>query len=489
MCQNNFSILSFLLLIFILIGSHSVYSQTITGILKDKETNKVLPFVNINSNGTYGVISNLEGEFIIQSKYLSVGDSLVFSSMGYQSKRMALQDIDEKTIYLSPTSLELGEVFLTNRQLSPEEILEKVIENTLKNYDSGFKKYSIFKREKDIVENREINIDFKKINFFSRAERKDFNQELENLIHKGDKENQTYQDSYFHVYQNEETDFKLDPVLATRLGDPDKEKSVEKMLEDATKIIQEKLKSAHTFKVKSGLLKIQDSLEIQANSNIDSLNIKSSKIELGRLIKKYDFAQGIGFDFIKKHQNFHYDIEGMTNLDDELVYEINFEPQKNKFKYRGKLYISAESFAVVKMDYQLIEPQKTPGILKVTLGIQQELKAFSETAVFQKNQSGKYDLKYVHLLQDEQTFLNRNIQFIENNKSSDRIKLKAKLLVDQARLSDRQYMFVNVDKINSDSYNSFTEEVKIPLRIIRQYDASIWEDYNIISPDKTMRAF
>lgn len=489
MHKNNFFIFSFFLFIISLIGNQSVYSQTVSGILKDKETNETLPFVNINSTGTYGVITNLDGEFIIQTKYLSAEDSLVFSSMGYQSKRMALQDIDKKTIYLHPTFFEIGEIYLTNKQLTPEEILEKVIENISMNYDSGFQKYSIFKRKEEVSKNNEIDIDFRKMNILNRAERKDFNQELKNVIQKGDVENQIYQDSYFHLYQNDETEFKLDPILATRLEDPDKDTSVERALEDAMKIIKEKLKSANTFKVKSGLFKIQDSLKIQANSNMDSLDIKSSKDELVQLIKKYDFAQAIDFDFITKPQNFHYNINAITNLDDELVYEINFEPRKSKFKYQGKLYIAIDSFAIVKMDYQIIEPQKSSGILKFTLGIQHHLNAFSETVVFQKNKSGKYNLKYIHRLQDEQVYLNRNIQFIENSESSDRIELKAKFLVDQSQLSDRQYMFVNVDKISSDSYKSITEEVRIPLRIIRKYDASIWEDYNIISPDKTMRAF
>src|SRR5690625_77501 len=488
MHNSTFSIYNFVIFLCLIVGSQSIYAQTVSGVLKDNETEKALSFATINSSGTYGVITNSAGEFALQTKYLSPDDSLTFSSLGYESKRMALKDIDRKTIYLHPTSFELAEVFLTNKELTPEEILERVIENTSENYESGFQKFSIFKRAKENLKNEELDIDFRRINFLSRSERKSFNQELERLIEKGNDENQTYQDTYFHLYQSED-EFKLDPVLATRLGDPDKEKSIDKVLEDASKIIREKLKSAHTFKVKSGLFKLQDSLDIAVNTSADSLNVKWNKRELSRLIEKYDFAEKIDLDFIKNPKDFNYELEGVTNLGDEFVYQINFEPRKRKFKYRGELFVSDESFAIAQMNYQLLEPQNSPGILKFLFGVQHQLNASTETAVFQKNNSGKYNLKYVHALQDQKVYLNRKIKFIENSPSSDRIKLKAKLLIDQVQLSDKQYMFVNTEEISSDIYDELTEEEKVPLRIIRQYDPKIWENYNIISPDKAMREF
>lgn len=488
MRNSTFSTYNFVVFICLMIGSQTIYAQTISGIVKDKETEETLSFASINSAGTYGVITNSAGEFTLQTKYLSPKDSLTFSSLGYESKRMALKDIDEKTIYLHPTSFELAEVFLTNKEWTPEEIIAKVIENASENYVSGTQKFSIFKRAKEKLKNEDLDIDFRRINFLSRSERKSFNEELEGLIEKGNEENQTYQDSYFHLYQHED-EFKLDPVLATRLGNPDEEKSVDKILEDASQIIRKRLKSANTFTVKSGLFKIQDSLDIQVSNSVDSLNTKLSKNELSRLIKKYDFSEEIALDFIRNPENFDYELEGVTNLGEEFVYQINFEPQKNKYKYRGYLFISAETFAVVQMNYQLVEPQNSPGVLKFLFGIQHELNASSETVVFQQNNSGKYNLKYVHVLRDEKVYLNRKIKFIENSSSSDRIKLKAKLLIDQVQLSDKQYMFVNSEEISSDAYDDLTEAEKIPLRIIRQYDPEIWKDYNIISPDKAMREF
>lgn len=489
MCKNYSFVLHLIVFISLLIGSQTIYAQTISGLLKDSETNKALPFVNISTSSTYGVITNSEGEFSIQTKYLSDKDTLYFSSLGYDSKRISLQDIDEKPIYLYPTSFTLTEVFLTNKELSAEEILEKFMEHASKNYVSDFQKISIFKREKMNIRNDKMEVDFKKINFMSRAERKAFNNDLNNQIQKGGKENQTFQDTYLHLYQNDSLEFKLDPVLATRLGDPDKEKSIDKVLNDAGETIKNKLKSAHTFKVKSGLLKIQDSLDIQVNKSTDTLKMEWSKSELGRLIKKYDFAKSIDFDFIKNPKNFDYQLKGVTNLGEEFVYQISFEPKKPKFLYRGELFISAETFALIKLNYAIVEPQRSPGILKTVFGIQHELINSMESAVFQKDPSQKYHLKYVHRVENEQTYFNRNIRFIENSPDSNRMVLKANLIANQNLQSDSQYMIVNIEEINPDTFKNFEDKVDIPLRIIRKYDPAIWEGFNIISPEKSMREF
>lgn len=489
MCKKHPSVLHLVVFISLLIGSQTIYAQTISGLLKDSETNQALPFVNISTSGTYGVITNSEGEFTIQTKYLSDKDTLYISSLGYDSKRISLQDIDENPIYLHPTSFTLAEVFLTNKELSVEDILEKFMEHASKNYVSDFQKFSIFKREKANVRNDKMEIDFKRINFMSRAERKAFNKDFNNQIQKSGKENQTFQDTYFHLYQNDKSEFKLDPVLATRLGDPDQEKSIDKVLNNAGKTIKEKLKSAHTFKVKSGLFKIQDSLDIQVNNSTDSLKLERSKSELGRLIKKYDFVKSIDLTFIKNSESFDYELKGVTNLGEEFVYQISFEPKKSKFLYRGELFISAETFALIKLNYAIVEPQLSPGVLKTLLGVQVELINSMESAIFQKDPSGKYHLKYVHQIQDQQTYLNRNIRFIENSQDSNRMILKANFLANQNMQTDSQYMIVNMEEINPDAFKNFEDKVDIPLRIIREYDPTIWEDYNIISPEKSMREF
>ena len=489
MYKNHLSALHLIVFISLLIGSQTIYAQPISGVLKDGETDQALPFVNISTSSTYGVITNSEGEFTIQTNYLSEKDTLYFSSLGYDSKRISLQDIDEKPIYLHPTSFTLTEVFLTNKELSAEEILKRFIENASENYISDFQKFSIFKREKENIRNDKMEVDFKKANFLSRAERKAFNENLNNQIQKSGNENQTFQDTYFHLYQNDQSEFKLDPVLATRLGDPDKEKSIDKVLVDAGETIKNKLKSNHTFKVKSGLLKLQDSLNIQANKSTDSLKMDRNKSELGRLIEKYDFGKSIDLDFIKNPKDFDYQLIGVTNLGEEFVYQISFEPRKSKFLYRGELFISAETFALIKLNYAIVEPQRTPGILKTVLGVHHELIDSMESAVFQKDTSQKYHLKYVHRIENQQTYLNRNIKFIENSPDSDRMTLKAKLLVDQNLQSDSQYMMVNIEKIQPDTFKNLEDKVDIPLRIIRKYDPAIWEDYNIISPDKSMREF
>jgi|SRR5690625_3603726 len=471
-----------------LFSHQNLKAQTFSGTVKDQSTQQRISFVNISSSGTYGTISNQDGEFNLQLKYLTKNDTIYFSSLGYESKEFALKDLKEKMVFLKPTSFTLEEVFITNKELSAEEILQKVVQNAPKNYQHGNNKYGVFKREKENLKNDDLDIDFRRINFLNKKQRQAFNEELASLGKKSKEVNENYIDTYVLLFKNDE-EYKIDPVLATKLADPDKENSVDKILLDVGEIIKEKLERANTFKVKSGLFTLQDSLEIQINSDVDSLNIKWGKNELTRLFKKYDFSEKIDFDFISSPQNFNYQLEGITNMGDEFIYKIHFEPRKNKFKYRGDLFISAESFAILKMNYELVEPEKSPGILRMTFGIQMELKTATETAVFQKDQEENYFLKYVHRLRDEQVYLNRNIRFIENTTEADKIVLKTKFKIDQSRQTNSQFLFNSLGEYSNQEFQQLTEKDKIPLQILRKYDPQVWEEYNIISPEKEIRTF
>ena len=56
-------------------------------------------------------------------------------------------------------------------------------------------------------------------------------------------------------------------------------------------------------------------------------------------------------DFLHKSYRYKFTKEGYTRVGDDWVYIINFEP-KGRARYKGKLYINAEDFGVVKATYK-----------------------------------------------------------------------------------------------------------------------------------------
>jgi len=82
----------FILVIVLCFSYQSIYAQ-ISGIVKDKETNKAVPNVNILKKGTqFGVSTDVNGEFY--SHFFKSGDTLLVSHLSYQSKVIAVNNFD-----------------------------------------------------------------------------------------------------------------------------------------------------------------------------------------------------------------------------------------------------------------------------------------------------------------------------------------------------------------------------------------------------------
>ena len=131
-------ILSYTLVILSLSNIYAQNSVTISGIIKDKATKAVIPFVNIilktekDSIFVNGTVSNEEGRFSLLN--IKAGNyTLETSFVGYYNKKQALfvgnltQFLDFNTIELEENATALNEVIVTGRQ---EEIGEKMDKKT-----------------------------------------------------------------------------------------------------------------------------------------------------------------------------------------------------------------------------------------------------------------------------------------------------------------------------------------------------------------------
>lgn len=483
---------SFTVFIFLTLGLcvHQVEAQAVSGVLRDKKTDETIPFADIKTGDKYGAITNKQGEFNIQTKNLKATDSVVFSSMGFQRKSIALKDLDQETVYLSPEINRLDDVYLMDKKPDPREILEKVREKADENYASTYQKYSIFKRKSETARPKKLELDFKRVSFLSRKKRKHFNQKLEEVAANSDITSHIYKDSYVNLYQGDAGEFKLKQNLATELSNPDKQVSTNGLVHRVFNLIGDKLKSAKTFKVRSGIFPLEDSWDIQEYiKEKDSLKTDERKKDFVALFQKYNLSTGPHFEFITKPTDYAYTLEGLTNYNEELVYAISFRPRTGDAKFKGKLHVSTSSFAVLKLTYELTEEESTPGIIKFFLGIKHETNAKSGMAVYRKNAEGTYASRYISVSGRERFYLNRRLALIENSDKSSRIKVKAKIHVDIHQGNDEQYLFVKSENISESDYADFSESSGITIEHIQKYDPQIWEEYNIIAPDEAIRNF
>ena len=144
-------------------------AQDLSGLLFSKETNESIPYASVEIGKNYGVITNNEGEFQINVDRFTEKDSLRFSSLGYQSTRIALKDFVQDTIiYLKEDVSELEDVYLINKKLSPQEIMAKVNENLAKNYNYSLRQYDLFIRNESDNEILDAEFEINKATFLEK---------------------------------------------------------------------------------------------------------------------------------------------------------------------------------------------------------------------------------------------------------------------------------------------------------------------------------
>ena len=142
----------FLLGLISLFFSFVAFAQTnekvVSGIVKDKKTNKVLPNVNVSVKGSnIGTITNEDGVFVL--KLAEVESGLVFSHLNYQNSFIPASQVGESggnlTVKLEPSSLTLREVNVYGG--NPRELVEMAIRKIDQNYTRQKQLYSAFYRE------------------------------------------------------------------------------------------------------------------------------------------------------------------------------------------------------------------------------------------------------------------------------------------------------------------------------------------------------
>lgn len=162
-----------------------------------------------------------------------------------------------------------------------------------------------------------------------------------------------------------------------------------------------------------------------------------------------------------------------------MVYVLAFKPDRRRAKYFGSLYISADTFAILKAEYHLTKGEKAQGMnLKFLFGIKYYQDKDTGLVIFKKNEENNYSPIYAKSNTHFYTYLNRNFKFKENTENrSKRNQSKA-----------RNFILKTIP-ISKEKFDAIQEKKGVPLEKIRKYDSSIWKDYNIISPGHTLEEF
>ncbi len=465
-------------------------SQSLTVKVLDSLSFSPIPFATVYFSNGKGIITNEEGIFELIEQQFEKKDTLFISSMGYKKVSLGLDNFNDSIIYMTPKMIELGNVIITNRNLSSKEIIEKVKKGIDKNYQTQLSENKIFYRsefngttEKFKLNKFKSSID--EINSFL----------IDSLLNSLPKENKGVSEVLCYYYGNlEEKNQKINLIKSRETYNKEDEmlKSLNSRLEESLK---ESLKSNSYFKIRSGLLPFSGDLEIDGLWDVEDSTSQEAikKAQESDLKRKQNFAasrksritniysklfynDGTDLDFILKSNKYNFSSPELTYLGNQLVYIIYCEPKGSR-DFKGTLYINSDDFAIIRIDFENIKP-----LFKLKLlGISVNNYLQEGRMVFSKLNNENYSLSYYQLSSARKLGIDRPFKIIEKNKyvkgrkKQNQISFKLDLVFNSIYSQELQVFESKV--IDEKNFQKIKEENKVLPEFLDEFTTNFWEEF------------
>lgn len=477
------------ILLFFLCAFHS-YGQSgdiISGKVLCANKKEPLPFTNVVFLGkSEGTVTNEEGKYLINVSKCSANDTIVFSFLGYISVKKSVENLrGNSTIYLKENIIELGAVTVISTNISVKDIIQKVKENYENNYPELNSKRKIYFHTdtKTVFKKAKFDLLKSSMSVVSKDLFKRINNSFPDTLH-------VYSDILSHLYEYD-TDVKLMPIKAVGLSDK-WDISGGKQIEDA---FNEYSDDPDVFwKIRSGLIGTRldrDSVldEVKADSIYVKVKTETASERLMSFIENNTVPYVAKWDFIKNPSKYKFKVEGGAMQNDEYAYKILFTP-KGRGLFQGEIYVSTESFAVLRLNYSLAPDKK--GRSFSLFGISYKEKGLSTTIIYDKNDKG-YFLKYISKKTINEFGVNRNIVLKQKrkrtffNKTLKEVKASLDLSLETTDVTE--YLLVSQEETNSSEFENIEEKPYVKYRRVKSYEAGNWNDYSVVAPTEEIKKY
>lgn len=476
----------------------SATDKPVTGTVFDSETNKPLPFTNIAVAGHYkGTVSNIEGYFVLDRTDLDPVDTILFSYVGYKTKRIILDDLQRKSkIYLNPITINLKEVQVSSRSLSAKEIIALVIKNYPKNHPNSSVKQNLFFHTYERVPFPKDQIIMKKSDFVGLDQ-----STFKELMQLMPDEFNEYQDVVVDLYSHDGNN-RIVPVEGISLQEGSLkgiEKKLENTLETFLKDIKESSEDSTTYyKFRSGVFagKLDD--EDLGDPNFseqedDTLNftIGSDQVknEILNLYSDYASLDSKNWEFLNKTGKYRYTKNRITLLNDELVYEITFSPRARGL-FEGTMYISTTSYAILQLDFAYLKGKQSEKIQIMGIGHAIDLKM--GRVIYEHGKTGYYP-KYIYAHVNEWATIERSFSLKKkqkrflNDKELNEMKFETQMLFDI--YSYWELLILRREEIDAQEFDKVEQPEHIKFRKEYAYSPEMWKNRTVLAPTVELQKF
>ena len=450
-----------------------------------------VPFATIFFSNNNGIISDENGFFELVPEQFSKKDSLFISSMGFEPKKFSLDIFNDSIIRLSPKTISLKNVIVTNNQLSSVEIIDSVKLYIDRNYNFGITENKLFFRQ-------EFNQDLEKfkLNKF-KSTIKDLSAEaMDSMTDNLPKKSKNEIESLSYYYVNSDIDVPKIKLIKSRRTNDDNESDLSKSLGDKLeKSLRENLKSNSYFKIRSGWLPFSLDLTFNGLWEIDSTDQEQLKklkekeikrkenfsdVQKGRIQSVYlksFFNPSSELNFVLKSKNYTFSNPELNYLGNELVYVIECYPKRGD-KFKGTIYVNSYDYAVVRIEYENIKPLSKFKLLGISLFSNLE----KGRMVFSKFENEKYSLSYFQSSRGNKVSIKRPFKIIEKNKFVEGRKKQNQILAKLDFISSSVYntelQVFKVNGIDKKEFKDINEENQVLPIYLKEFKKDFWEEFD-----------
>lgn len=471
-------------------------AQTFSGKVIDNETQEPIPYSTVETGSHQGMVSNEEGEFTFLLEDIKrPQDSIYVSYMGYETKGVLFEAIENVIISLAPKTYELKEVFLTTEILTAKEIIEKVKENLDENYAVSNTQKKIFYRQSEINKVRKMDFGFKK----STIEELD-KKLIDSIASIIPKKSSYYKEVAANLY-GDYRNYKLNIDKAAELYDKNNDISADGLGKKLEKIFNDNVKKDSYLKIKSGFFSTKMEVDsiIQENEEAKAEYEKQKKDgntqfqeqisnQISNLYEQLFFHEDSKIDILEKSSRYKFTLENYTVINGMTVYILPFETKGGK-DFKGTLYVNTQDFAIIRLDFENVKPISKFGLL----GITYRNNIYKGKMLFGKDEKGGYSPRFLELIDGSYMGLKRPLKVIEKNKNvkgrRKQNELSLELDIKMNQLQKYELVVFESDNISQSEYDNVVQKENVKATHLTQYDPTFWKDYTIIEPNEAIEAF
>lgn len=476
-----------------LLVSFSIFSQNITARLIDKKTQQPIPFANIKTGEYEGVISNDEGFFTI--KYGDENKTIIISCMGYENKTLSIKDIKllDLVIELNESINQLDEIYISNGTPNADSIIAKVKAKLDENYNFDLNQYNIFHRTTDHVDFKTLEFEIDKASDVKRKQLENVNNNLNALVNQVKNSNMVqFVDFKGKAYTLDKDSIKIEVEKATELLDAENNFSIDNIQEKMQTIILKYLDTTKTYKLKTGLFAIEDSLSLKNNDSIKKdehdRQLSYLNVQTKSLLKHAQFYEDSFLNNILNTNWYDYEVKDIGTNNEELTYIISFTPRKGKAKYTGEIYVSDNTYAITRTNYKYYKNRHGEKLnLRLVLGVKYNANVSEGTIIFEKDSSNTYHPKYINRTTGSYFFVSRPLKFIEN--SSNRYKVSFDFKIEGDANNKEELLITGNKPLTLLDFQAEKQAKKTPILKLNTYEKTIWGDEGVLEPSLEMKGF